>query len=95
MPVSMVQAMSAVPTWHINANQVRFMRDITWPTIDLHYVLKQNDQTISQADARVSDKFYLERPGRISNSDRLYAEKAMLQDWFRTQFVHPRVGSRN
>lgn len=72
--------------WHINASQVRFMRDITWPSMKLHYVLKQNDQTIRQADAQLSDKFYLQRPGRAANSDRLYAEKAMLADWFRTEF---------
>jgi hypothetical protein len=57
--------------------------------MQLHYVLKQNDQTIRQADAHLSDKFYLERPGRADNSDRLYAEKAMIADWFRTQFKLP------
>jgi hypothetical protein len=65
------------------------MRDITWPSMELHYVLKQNDQTIRQADAHLSDKFYLERPGRATHSDRLYAEKAMIADWFRTQFKQP------
>jgi hypothetical protein len=30
---------------------------------------------------------YLSRPGRASHSsDRLYAEKAMLDDWFRQRF---------
>ncbi|WP_408733492.1 DUF3016 domain-containing protein [Pseudomonas sp. LS1212] len=75
--------------WRTNASQVRFMRDITWPSINLHYVLKQNSQVLKQADAQLSDKFYLQRPGRATHSDRLYAEKAMLDDWFRTQFAHP------
>ncbi|VVP90283.1 hypothetical protein PS918_03165 [Pseudomonas fluorescens] len=73
--------------WRPNAYEVRFMRDITWPSIDLHYVLKQNSQIVSQADARVMDQFYLQRPGRASRSDRLYSEKAMLSDWFRRQFA--------
>jgi hypothetical protein len=73
--------------WRLNAYEVRFMREITWPSIDLHYVLKQNGQTVSQADARVMDQSYLQRPGRAGRSDRLYSEKAMLSDWFRRQFA--------
>ena len=79
--------------WNINYSHVRFMRDITWPSMELHYVLKQNDRTIRQADAHLSDKFYLERPGRDTHSDRLYAEKAMIADWFRSQFK--RLGAQN
>ncbi|MNL79805.1 hypothetical protein D3C87_2064910 [compost metagenome] len=63
------------------------MRDITWPSIDLHYVLKQNGQIVNQADARVMDQLYLQRPGRANRSDRLYSEKAMLSDWFQRQFA--------
>lgn len=73
--------------WRPNAYEVRFMRDITWPSIDLHYVLKQNGQIVSQADARVIDQLYLQRPGRANRNDRLYSEKAMLSDWFVRQFV--------
>ncbi|MFQ6575766.1 DUF3016 domain-containing protein [Pseudomonas sp. UM16] len=73
--------------WHAQAYSIRFMRDITWPSIDLHYVLSQQGQTLSQADARVTDKFYLQRPGRSTSNDRLYAEKAMLDEWFRKQFA--------
>lgn len=74
--------------WHPNASQVRFMREITWPIINLHYVLKQDGQVLSQNDARVMDQLYLQRPGRAGSGDRLYAEKAMLADWFRTTFAH-------
>lgn len=72
--------------WHANTYSVRYMRDITWPSIALHYVLSQQGQVVSQADARVDDKFYLQRPGRQASSDRLYAEKAMLDEWFRKTF---------
>ncbi|MGH8380838.1 DUF3016 domain-containing protein [Pseudomonas sp.] len=79
--------------WHAQAYTIRFMRDITWPSIDLHYELWQQGKPLSQADAHVTDKFYLQRPGRRANSDRLYAEKAMLQEWFRKQFAVPRPTS--
>ncbi|MBZ9784442.1 DUF3016 domain-containing protein [Pseudomonas sp. REP124] len=72
--------------WRPYAYEVRFMREITWPSIDLHYVLKQNGQIVSQEDARVLDQNYLQRPGRASRSDRLYSEKAMLSDWFQREF---------
>jgi len=74
--------------WHSRAYDVRFMRDITWPTIDLSYTLSQPGQPSQQAEERVSDKMYLSRPGRVtSSSDRLFAEKAMLNDWFRQRFA--------
>jgi len=69
--------------WQTQAPSVRFMRDITWPSIDLHYRLEQHGQVLKEADARVDDKFYLQRPGRLGNNDSLYSEKAMLNDWFR------------
>ncbi len=73
--------------WHAQAYTIRFMRDITWPSIDLHYALSQQGQLLNQADAHLTDKFYLQRPGRSATSDRLYAEKAMLEEWFRKQFA--------
>lgn len=69
--------------WQTRASSVRFMRDITWPSIDLHYRLEQHGHIVKQADVRVDDKFYLQRPGRLGNNDALYSEKAMLNDWFR------------
>ncbi|WP_342622250.1 DUF3016 domain-containing protein [Pseudomonas alkylphenolica] len=79
--------------WHAQAYTIRFMRDITWPSIDLHYVLSQQGQLLNQADAHLTDKFYLQRPGRSATSDRLYAEKAMLEEWFRKQFTVQRPTS--
>ncbi|MDI9781094.1 DUF3016 domain-containing protein, partial [Pseudomonas putida] len=51
------------------------------------YTLHQPGNPDHQAQERVSDKMYLSRPGRASHSsDRLYAEKAMLDEWFRQRF---------
>ncbi len=75
--------------WHSRAYDVRYLRDITWPSIDLSYTLNQPGQPPRQAKEHVSDKMYLSRPGRQASSDRLYAEKAMLTDWFRQRFAPP------
>ncbi|MBO3277539.1 DUF3016 domain-containing protein [Pseudomonas schmalbachii] len=81
--------------WHPNVYDVRFMRDITWPSVQLHYQLLQDGKPVASGDQRVSDMFYLQRPGRTAHSsDRLYAEKAMLDDWFRRQFGDQKVGTR-
>ncbi|MBM7062085.1 DUF3016 domain-containing protein [Pseudomonas sp. UL073] len=80
--------------WHSYAYDVRFMRDITWPSIKLHYELKQDGKTLANQEQRVNDMFYLQRPGRsVHSSDRLYAEKAMLDDWFRERFGEQRVSA--
>ncbi|MGE7989530.1 DUF3016 domain-containing protein [Pseudomonas sp. NPDC089554] len=73
--------------WNSRAYDVRFMREITWPSIDLSYTLSQPGRPDQQAEERVSDKMYLSRPGRQASSDRLYAEKSMLGDWFRQRFA--------
>ncbi|CAD5110524.1 DUF3016 domain-containing protein [Zestomonas carbonaria] len=80
--------------WRAHAYDVRFMRDITWPSMKLHYELSQDGKPLASGDARLSDMSYLQRPGRsVNSSDRLYAEKVMLNDWFRKQFGDRRVGS--
>ncbi|MCG8294772.1 DUF3016 domain-containing protein [Pseudomonas entomophila] len=73
--------------WHSQAYEVRFMRDITWPSIDLVYTLTQPGHPAVQAQEHLSDKMYLSRPGRQASGDRLFAEKAMLSDWFRQRFA--------
>jgi len=75
--------------WHSQAYDVRFMREVTWPSIDLDYTLQQPGQPALKAQEHLSDKMYLSRPGRLGNNDRLYAEKAMLGDWFRQRFAQP------
>lgn len=75
--------------WHAGAYHVRYMRDITWPRIHLHYQLQDdNGNTVMQQEERISDMNYLHRVRLQSYSDRLYYEKAMLRDWFRERFGH-------
>lgn len=73
--------------WRTEAYDVRFMRDITWPSLRLRYQLSQDGKPLASGDTRVNDMSYLQRPGRATHgNDRLYAEKAMLEEWFRREF---------
>lgn len=73
--------------WHIQARDVRFMRDVAWPRIDLKYRLFEGDKEIAQGDDHMSDMTYLHRPGLATSGDRLRYEKAMIDQWFRARFA--------
>lgn len=72
--------------WRIDYSDVRFMREVTWPRIKLHYALEQGGKVIANREAVVIDQSYLQRGNRYFSSDRLRYEKAMLDDWFRRNF---------
>lgn len=61
---------------------VRVLRDITWPRINLHYTLTRGDRVIANAEEQVADLNYLMTVNRYGSSDRLRYEKALLDDWF-------------
>lgn len=69
--------------WRVNSRDVRFMREVTWPRIKLHYSFEQNGKTLVSRDATVIDQTYLQHGNHYFSSDRLRYEKAMLDDWFR------------
>lgn len=66
---------------------VRVLRDITWPRIELHYTLTRGDRVIASAEEQVLDLNYLMTVNRYGSSDRLRYEKAMLDDWFSRHIV--------
>lgn len=66
---------------------VRVLRDITWPRIQLHYTLTRGDRVIASAEEQVADLNYLMTVNRYGSSDRLRYEKAMLDDWFRRRIA--------
>ncbi|WP_137818046.1 DUF3016 domain-containing protein [Pseudomonas sp. 2FG] len=80
--------------WRINYGEVRFMREITWPRIKLHYALQQDGQEIANREALVIDQSYLQHGNRYFSSDRLRYEKAMLDDWFRRN-LGPQAQTQN
>lgn len=73
--------------WQIRARDVRFMRDVAWPRIDVKYRLFEGDKEIAQGEEHMSDMTYLHRPGLATGGDRLRYEKSMIDQWFRARFA--------
>lgn len=69
--------------WRVNFQDVRFMREVTWPRIKLHYSLEQDGKTLVSRDVTVIDQSYLQHGNYYFSNDRLRYEKTMLDDWFR------------
>jgi hypothetical protein len=75
--------------WRSYAWDLRVLRDITWPRIELRYTLTQNGEVLATGEEAVVDMTYLDHPNRYFDSDRLRYEKRMLDDWFRKRFGPP------
>lgn len=78
--------------WHGSGYDIRVMRDITWPSIELSYDWRDaGGQVLGAGRERVSDMNYLWNSAYVRNdSDGLPYEKAMLRDWFDRRFCHPK-----
>jgi hypothetical protein len=75
--------------WHGHSYDLRVMRDITWPRIEVEYVWSDAaGALLGQGRERITDMNYLSRSTyvRFRSSDRLPYEKAMLRDWFERRF---------
>lgn len=79
--------------WRGPAYDVRVMREITWPRIQLEYAWHDAaGKLVDQRRERVADMNYLWRSAYVRNDpDVLPYEKAMLRDWFEGRFC-PKTG---
>ena len=70
--------------WRGSGYDLRVMRDITWPRMDLVYVWRDGaGQVLGEGKARIMDQAYLWRSAYLrTDTDELPYEKAMLRDWF-------------
>jgi DUF3016 family protein len=70
--------------WHAAGYDLRVMRDISWPRVDLAYVWRDGTGKLrAQGRERIIDQGYLSRSAYLStDTDELPYEKAMLRDWF-------------
>ncbi|HEY8010754.1 MAG TPA: DUF3016 domain-containing protein [Rudaea sp.] len=77
--------------WHgPNAQDIRIMKDLYPPRIDLHYKLVGNDgATIREGDSKLRDLAYLQRTVPFNN-DPLRYDKRLLDDWITREFVRNR-----
>ena len=73
--------------WNFNYRDVRFMRDITWPSMKLRYTLESPYREGLSGEETVEDRSYLfDFTVRQSVATMAY-EKVMLERWFRTRFA--------
>jgi hypothetical protein len=75
--------------WHLTPNDVRYMREITWPQMKLRYTLQSASETLLQGEEVLSDRSYLQIPN-TNYSEKLPYEKRMLGRWFRARLVEHR-----
>jgi hypothetical protein len=77
-----------VEWWHRAGHRdLRVMREVTWPRIDLSYVLREEHGSSSEAREKISDMNYLSNgyATRIATAPLPY-ERAMLTRWFEARF---------
>ncbi|MBO9662169.1 DUF3016 domain-containing protein [Dokdonella sp.] len=73
------------PQW----NDVRVVKDIYPPRIDLRFTLTDaSGKVLGEGERKLTDPGYLTR-GTIDNDDPLRYEKRMLDDWLRREFAAP------
>jgi len=72
--------------WRSESRDVRIVTGATWPRIAVRYSLRAGDRVLRSGEEVVADQAFDFRPGRIRSGDRLFAEKAMLDDWFEARF---------
>lgn len=69
--------------WHNKGDDVRYMRDITWPRMTLRYT--RDGGTASEET--LADPGYLDFPNPHFSNEPLSYEKAMIERWFRKTFA--------
>lgn len=74
--------------WHRAGHDLRVMRAIAWPQLDVGYVWSDAAGTVLQEGReRVTDMDYLRRSARVRfETAPLPYERAMLRDWFARRF---------
>jgi hypothetical protein len=74
--------------WHSGAYDLRVMREITWPRVELGYLRRDAaGAVLAEGREQVADMNYLWRSAYVRHDrDALPYEKAMLRDWFERRF---------
>ncbi|MGM9513091.1 DUF3016 domain-containing protein [Roseateles sp. DB2] len=68
-------------------DQIRVMREVTWPQMDFSYALLEGGKEIKSGKASLSDMNYLHGSTvRYTDGDPLRYEKPMIDKWFDAEF---------
>ena len=71
-----------------DAQDIRFLKDIYPPRMDLHYKLTAADgSVIREGSSKLRDLAYLMHTTPASSSDQLRYDKRMVDDWLRREFA--------
>ena len=75
-------------SWHgPRGNDVRIVRDLYPPRIELRFVLHGVDGAVlAQGERKLSDLGFLQDATRLDDSDPLRFEKSLIDDWLRREF---------
>lgn len=75
-------------SWHgPRGNDVRIVRDLYPPRIELHFVLHgAGGAVLAQGQRKLSDLGFLQDATRLDDSDPLRFEKRLIDDWLRREF---------
>ena len=68
-------------------SEIRVIRPIDWPTMQVRYTLLRDGQVISQGEERLSDMQAVTRANRYFSDDPLRFEKMMIDDWFKDRIA--------
>ncbi|MDT8998917.1 DUF3016 domain-containing protein [Paucibacter sp. APW11] len=81
------------PLFRHRMEEVRVLRQVSWPSMKLHYVLRDEAGTVlKEATTELSEMDYLQRlSGRYSGA--LQYEKQMIDRWFASEFAADRRSS--
>lgn len=75
------------PLYRAGQQDVRIMREVYPPWMNLHFVLLAPDgTTLREGDAKLRDSSYLRRAVAANPSDPLRFDKRMIDDWLRREF---------
>ncbi|MDA7418698.1 DUF3016 domain-containing protein [Xenophilus arseniciresistens] len=83
-----VQRAGSTEPWRgPQAADLRVVRDIYPPRIDLHFRLRKADgQVLREGERSLSDAAFLMRPNLHSRDDPLRYEKGLIDEWLRKEF---------
>lgn len=69
-------------------DRVRILRDVSWPSMELHYVLSdEGGATLREGRVSLSDMNYLSHVDRYASGESLHYEKRLLDDWFKKEIA--------
>lgn len=75
------------PMFRRGTQDVRVMRNASWPSMELHYKLSDaSGATLKEGDARLAELDYLQRSNVRYAGQALAHEKAMIDRWFQAEF---------